>query len=146
MTRRDIVYHTIQWAKERDILEQGTVRGQLVKLFEEVDELEVAVLNDDRAEMIDAIGDIQVVLEIVSEMLGINPEEAFESAYNVIKTRKGKMINGVFVKEGDYTPDALDLDWDWIKEREDEALRSAKDTKDYGDPMDWKWINDGDRP
>jgi NTP pyrophosphatase (non-canonical NTP hydrolase) len=118
MTRRDIVYNTIQWAKERDILEQGTVRGQLVKLFEEVDELEVAVLNDDRAEMIDAIGDIQVVLEIVSEMLGINTEEAFESAYNVIKTRKGKMINGVFVKEGDYTPDALDLDWDWIKNGE----------------------------
>jgi NTP pyrophosphatase (non-canonical NTP hydrolase) len=118
MTRRDIVYHTIQWAKERDILEQGTVRGQILKLFEEVDELEVAVLNDDRAEMVDAIGDIQVVLEIVSEMMGINAEMALESAYNEIKDRKGKMINGVFVKEGDYTPDALDLDWDWIKNGE----------------------------
>jgi NTP pyrophosphatase (non-canonical NTP hydrolase) len=128
MTRRDIVYHTIQWAKERDILEQGTVSGQITKLFEEVEELKAAYLNDNKEEMVDAIGDIQVVLEIVSEMLGINPEEAFESAYNVIKTRKGKMVGGVFVKDGDLTPDA------------------DKDTKDYGDPLDWKWINEGDRP
>ena len=124
MTRRDIVYHTIQWAKERDILEQGTVKGQIEKLFEEVEELELAVLKNDRAGRIDAIGDIQVVLEIISEMLGINTEEAFESAYNEIKNRKGKMINGVFVKESDLNKNPLD----------------------YGDPMDWKWINEGERP
>ena len=118
MTRRDIVYHTIQWAKERDILEQGTVRGQISKLLEEVQELDEATYLYTEAEMIDAIGDIQVVLEIVAEMLGINTEEAFESAYNEIKDRKGKMINGVFVKERDLTPDALDLDWDWITKGE----------------------------
>jgi hypothetical protein len=39
-----------------------------------------------------------VVLTNLSELRGYNIEECIDSAYNVIKSRQGKMINGTFVK------------------------------------------------
>ena len=57
------------------------------------------MLKNNTSEQIDAIGDIQVVLIILSRQLGINYKEALESAYNVIKSRTGKTINGTFIKD-----------------------------------------------
>jgi len=89
----------LDWAKDRGILDVGTVWGQMDKLYEEVDELSVAIKNSDRAEIRDAIGDIQVVLIILSELLEEDSVKCLEGAYDVIKQRKGKMVDGVFVKE-----------------------------------------------
>jgi len=42
-----------------------------------------------------------VVLLNIIERNGLTMEECLEVAYNDIKDRKGKMIDGVFVKEAD---------------------------------------------
>ena len=87
------------WAKERGIYEKGTVRGQFEKLLEEVEELNQAILEKDKRELIDAVGDCVVVLTNLSELAGVKIEDCINSAYNEIKNRKGKMINGTFEKE-----------------------------------------------
>ena len=77
---------------------QGTPAAQLVKL-EEVSELELAWTENDKGEMIDAIGDCTVVLILLSELLDLKYEYCVETAYEVIALRKGAMVNGQFVKE-----------------------------------------------
>ena len=41
-------------------------------------------------------------LTVIAERYDTTLEECLIAAYKVIKDRKGKMINGVFVKESDY--------------------------------------------
>ena len=57
--------------------------------------------KDDMDLVRDAIGDIFVVLTILSMQIGYSIESNVEIAYDEIKDRKGKMIDGVFVKESD---------------------------------------------
>jgi NTP pyrophosphatase (non-canonical NTP hydrolase) len=67
---------------------------------EEVGELGSAILDEDYSEQVDAIGDIVVVLTNLAELAGPNNiEDCIKIAYNVISKRKGKMINGTFVKD-----------------------------------------------
>lgn len=89
----------LEWANQRGILIPDNATKQMLKLTEEVGELAGAIAKNNKTDQIDAIGDIQVVLIILSEQLGINYKEALESAYNVIKNRTGKTINGVFIKD-----------------------------------------------
>ncbi len=87
------------WAKEKGILDKATPMAQALKTLEETTELCTAINSNDRAEIIDAMGDIMVTLIIQAKMQNISLEQCLESAYNVISKRKGKMINGQFVKE-----------------------------------------------
>ena len=87
------------WAKDKGIYAKGNSTTQYVKLMEEAGELAKALLNNDRAEIVDAIGDIAVVLTNLAELEGLKIEDCIDTAYNVIARRKGKMINGTFVKE-----------------------------------------------
>jgi NTP pyrophosphatase (non-canonical NTP hydrolase) len=87
------------WAQEKGILDNATTIKQAMKTQEELTELMNAILNEDDAEIVDAIGDIMVTLIIQAKMQGVTVEQCLESAYNVIKGRKGKMVNGLFVKE-----------------------------------------------
>ncbi|WP_296683174.1 MazG-like family protein [Flavobacterium sp.] len=89
----------IDWANDRGILSNGTTMGQAEKTHEEVLELISAIDEDDRDEVIDAIGDITVTLIIQAKMQGLEFEQCLESAYNVITKRKGKMSGGKFIKE-----------------------------------------------
>ena len=57
-----------------------------------------ALLKQDKPEIIDAIGDIVVVLTNLAKIEGLNIEDCIESAYKVISKRTGKIINGTFVK------------------------------------------------
>ncbi len=86
------------WAKNKGILDKGDSKTQYIKLQEEAGELAKALLNKDKPEIIDAIGDIVVVLTNLAKLEKLNIEDCIESAYNVINKRKGKMINGTFVK------------------------------------------------
>jgi len=87
------------WAQDRGIYAKGNSTTQYVKLMEEAGELAKALLNNDRAEIVDAIGDIAVVLTNLAELEGLKIEDCIDTAYNVIARRKGKMINGTFVKQ-----------------------------------------------
>jgi NTP pyrophosphatase (non-canonical NTP hydrolase) len=88
-----------EWAEEKGIYEKGDPKTQTLKLVEEVGELSKAVINEDIDEVKDAIGDCVVVLVSVAELSGLSFEECVNSAYNVIKNRKGKMQNGSFKKD-----------------------------------------------
>lgn len=87
------------WAQEKGILDKATPMAQALKTLEETTELCTAINSNDRAEIIDAMGDIMVTLIIQAKMQGLKLEECLESAYNVISKRTGKMVNGQFVKD-----------------------------------------------
>lgn len=89
----------LEWAKDKGILEKATPATQMLKTVEEVGELANALGKNDRDEIIDAIGDIAVTIIIQAELNGLDFDECVESAYNVISKRKGKMVNGLFVKD-----------------------------------------------
>jgi NTP pyrophosphatase (non-canonical NTP hydrolase) len=89
----------IDWAKEKGILDKGTPMAQALKTLEETTELCNAVNANDYAEIEDALGDVMVTILIQAEMQGMSLEDCLESAYNTISKRKGKMIDGQFVKE-----------------------------------------------
>ena len=93
------IYDLIRtWATEKGIYKTGDSRTQYVKLMEEAGELAQALLKNDETEVIDAIGDMVVVLTNLAKLRGHNIEDCITSAYSVIKDRQGKMINGTFVK------------------------------------------------
>jgi len=87
-----------QWAQERGIYDKGDSKTQYIKLMEESGELAQAILKNDESEVIDAIGDMVVVLTNLAKLRGHNIEDCIQSAYDEIKNRKGKMNNGTFVK------------------------------------------------
>ena len=87
------------WADERGIYEKGNSHTQYVKLMEEAGELAQALLNKDSYEIKDAIGDMVVVLTNLAVLEGMQIENCIYSAYDEIKSRKGKMTNGTFVKQ-----------------------------------------------
>ena len=86
------------WAEDRGIYDKGDQKTQYVKLMEEAGEVGRAILKDDTLEIQDGIGDMVVVLTNLAELSGLTIEECIESAYDTIAKRKGKMINGTFVK------------------------------------------------
>ena len=88
------------WANERGIYDKGNSHTQYVKLMEEAGELAAALLNNDKPEIIDAIGDMVVVLTNLAKLEGFDIENCVDSAYNEIANRTGVMHNGTFVKTG----------------------------------------------
>ncbi|NDG52955.1 MAG: nucleotide pyrophosphohydrolase [Flavobacteriia bacterium] len=88
-----------QWAQDKGIYDKGDTKTQYIKLAEEFGELGKALLNDDQPEVVDAIGDMVVVLTNLAHQRGVTIESCIKSAYNVISKRTGKMINGTFVKD-----------------------------------------------
>jgi len=86
------------WADERGLYDKGDTKTQFCKLMEEAGELGRAVLKDNQAEFVDAIGDMVVVLTNMAMLGGTSIETCIDAAYDEIKNRKGKMLNGTFVK------------------------------------------------
>ena len=86
------------WAQERGLYDKGDSKTQYIKLIEESGELAQAILKNDEPEVIDAIGDMVVVLTNLAKLRGYNIEDCIQSAYDEISNRKGKMVNGTFVK------------------------------------------------
>jgi NTP pyrophosphatase (non-canonical NTP hydrolase) len=67
-------------------------------VLEEVGETAGALLKGNETEIKDGIGDSFVTLIILSKQLGLSPTECLEAAWNEIKDRTGKTVDGVFVK------------------------------------------------
>jgi NTP pyrophosphatase (non-canonical NTP hydrolase) len=89
------------WAATRGLYQQGNPHTQYVKLQEEAGELAKALLKNDQPEVVDAIGDMVVVLTNLAHLQGYDIEHCIDEAYKVIAARTGKMINGTFVKDAD---------------------------------------------
>ena len=96
----NLIFNKIrEWGNKKGILNQGDAKTQLIKLYEETGELSQAVLKNNKEDIIDAVGDIVVVLTNFAELAGSNIEDCIQSAYDEISNRTGKMINGTFVKD-----------------------------------------------
>ena len=87
------------WAEEKGILSKATPIKQAMKTQEELIEFCNAILDNNREEIRDAIGDIMVTLIIQAKMQGMTIEECLNAAYEVISKRTGVMRNGQFVKD-----------------------------------------------
>ena len=102
--KKENIYDLIRtWATDKGIYKSGDSKTQYLKLMEEAGELAEALLKNDETEVIDAIGDMVVVLTNLAKLRGHNIEDCVTSAYDVIKSRKGKMVNGTFVKDASET-------------------------------------------
>ena len=88
-----------QWAADRNLIEGSMPLKQMDKLDEEVMELYDGLTHANIDDIKDAIGDIQVVLAVMCAQLDLDIDECREIAWEQIKDRKGKMVDGVFVKE-----------------------------------------------
>jgi NTP pyrophosphatase (non-canonical NTP hydrolase) len=87
------------WHHERNLITGSTDQAQYVKLIEEAGELagNIARGKDVR----DDIGDMMVVLVNIATRNGYDLYDCLEVAWDDIKDRKGKMVDGVFIKEVD---------------------------------------------
>lgn len=89
------------WAKDKE-LDKAQPEKQMLKLVEEVGELAQGLAKDNLDQVVDSIGDVYVVLTILSMQLGLDIRECIGEAYEEIKGRQGRMVNGVFVKQEDF--------------------------------------------
>jgi len=89
----------LEWAEPKGLLNPQLAPQQFMKLSEEVGELANAILKGNKIEQIDALGDIKIVITILAEQLGFDIDECEEIAYQEIKNRTGKTINGTFIKD-----------------------------------------------
>lgn len=137
----------IGWADSKGILTKESAPRQFLKIIEESGETCQAILKNDKAKIIDGIGDMAVTIIIYSEQIdtridyhalfynfrkrshneiissilsyvieghpkyafatlhelaetfGLSLDECLEAAWNEIKDRTGKTVNGIFVKD-----------------------------------------------
>lgn len=169
MNIKELIEKIINWAKDRNLDEVGTVKAQSIKTAEEIAELIKAISKDNIDLIKDSIGDVFVTLVIgdmldmqlnlfeqyyqeikrnakthltedkkeeidclaidclakeitnvlrngyndelifyglanlivIADIYNLNFIDCIESAYNEIKDRKGKTVNGQFIKEED---------------------------------------------
>ena len=103
MTFEELHEAIIQWAEDRNMIKPDRLTGlaQLAKVTEELGELSAGINKNDENKVKDSLGDILVTLIILAQDLNLDLLDCLNSAYRVIQNRKGKTINGVFVKESD---------------------------------------------
>jgi len=90
------------WGTTREIIGENakaTLKTQFGKTLEEVQELHVAIHDNDHDGITDGIGDTAVTLIMLSELHGVSFEDCIEFAYNQIKDRTGKTVGGVYIKD-----------------------------------------------
>ena len=98
----DLIAKINEWAISHG-LDKGNPKIEWMKVTEEVGEIRDVFLkpndfDDPEMALKDAIGDSIVTLVVLCLQLGYDVEECLKIAYNNIKDRKGKMVNGTFVK------------------------------------------------
>ncbi|ACZ64041.1 MazG-like pyrophosphatase [Enterococcus phage phiFL3A] len=89
-----------EWAKEKH-LDKAEPEKQMLKVIDEVGEVGAALARNNKNDLRDGIGDVVVTLVILAMQNDMDLYECLNQAYNEIKDRKGKNVNGVFVKEAD---------------------------------------------
>ncbi|WP_256263096.1 helix-turn-helix domain-containing protein [Streptococcus sp. HMSC064H09] len=104
-TFSDLITKINHWADERN-LKQADPKIQWMRITEEVGEIRDVLLKptkftEPQAALKDAIGDTLVTIIVLAHQLDLDVTECLGIAYEEIKNRKGKMVNGTFVKEED---------------------------------------------
>lgn len=93
-----LIEDIINWGVEKEI---DNPDKQTIKLMEECGELahEISRGHYRSKEVKDAIGDIGVVLIILADILDMDFVSCLNMAYEAIKDRHGKTVDGSFIKE-----------------------------------------------
>lgn len=104
-TLTDLIAKINELADERN-LKQADPKIQWMRVTEEVGEIRDVLLKptkftDPQMALKDAIGDTLVTIIVLAHQLDLDVTDCLNVAYEEIKNRKGKMINGTFVKEDD---------------------------------------------
>ena len=99
-TINQLVKQVEQWSINKN-LHNGNSDRQALKFYEEAGEVAAALSRNDKKALKDGIGDTIVTLIILAQQQGWTLEEGLQYAYEEIKNRKGKTINGTFIKDED---------------------------------------------
>ena len=104
MKYEELQTKVIKWAEDRNILENSNAIKQISKTQEELDETLDALKRLEQGEesileVADGIGDMLVTIILLAKTVGLDSVDCLADAYDEIKERKGKMVDGLFVKE-----------------------------------------------
>lgn len=101
----ELIEKVDKWAEDRNLISGSDSKSQTLKLISEVGELSDNV--NKKRDIRDDIGDCIVVLNILARQNDLSLSECLQVAYDDIKDRKGKMVDGVFIKEGDIEENSI---------------------------------------
>ncbi|ELB27751.1 DUF1642 domain-containing protein [Enterococcus faecium] len=130
----ELITKVEQWAKDKG-LDHADPKAQFLKVAEEFGEIASAMARSNDELFKDSVGDVIVTLIILSMQKGTNVQECLEMAYNEIKRRTGKMVDGVFVKSSDLedSDESKITDeqaWNKVAEAYPESAQSLRNTLD----------------
>ena len=126
-TMKELIKKIQEWGRAKGI---NDPYKQALKTMEELGELSGSLLKGKRDEEIDAVGDIVVCLAIYCDIQRIDIEEATELAYDTIKGRTGKNVDGVFVRDENPYKEKTAAWWFWQSDwPEDVKHKAIKNTK-----------------
>ena len=92
----NLIDKIMKWHENRNLIEGSTDKDQVLKLQQELGELSDSVCK--QKDMKDDLGDMMVIMLNIMRRNNLTMEECLETAYIDIKDRKGRMIDGIFVK------------------------------------------------
>ena len=99
MNFEELEKNITNWANDKNINWYNNHPQQFMKVSEELGETAKAILKNNKEGIIDGIGDTFVTLIILSRQLGLDPVECLNVAWNEIKDRTGKTVDGTFIKD-----------------------------------------------
>ena len=95
----ELINNVKLWAENKNLLKKENTQAQMLKVLEEVGETAGALLKKKDKEILDGLGDSFVTLIILCYQLGLEPKDCLQAAWDEIKNRKGKTVNGTFIRE-----------------------------------------------
>ena len=94
-----LILQIIDWHHDRNLIEGSTDKDQALKLLQELGELSDSICKG--KDVRDDIGDMLVVMLNIMVRNDLTLKDCLETAWNDIRDRKGKMVDGIFIKEAD---------------------------------------------
>ncbi|MCE5045804.1 MazG-like family protein [Staphylococcus epidermidis] len=88
------------WSIDKD-LHKGNSDRQALKFYEEAGEVAAALSRGQTDALKDGIGDTVVTLIILAQQHDMTLQECLQFAYDEIKGRTGRTVNGTFIKASD---------------------------------------------
>tara|TARA_B100000676_G_C17594124_1_gene588619 strand:+ start:209 stop:649 length:441 start_codon:yes stop_codon:yes gene_type:complete len=99
LSTEDYVKKIVGWHHDRNLIEGSSDKDQFCKLIQEAGELSDNICKG--KDVSDDIGDMIVVLLNIAERNKLSLTDCLSKAWDDIKDRKGRMVDGIFVKETD---------------------------------------------
>jgi NTP pyrophosphatase (non-canonical NTP hydrolase) len=96
----NLIENIQMWSEVRKLDKQDPTK-QLVKMQEELGELSQGYLKEKPDQIIDSLGDLLVVIIIFCQQEDLEVAEVLQCAWDQIKDRHGKIVDGTYVKDSD---------------------------------------------